>query len=143
LERAYTTYTFVLADDHAVVRAKLKKLLIQESDFHLVGEADNGRDVIRLVRALQPDLLITDLAMPGCDGLAVTEMVRQISPRTRIVVISVHREEPYVVQALERGASAYVLKSSGGRDLIAAARVALAGQRFVSAPFAALLRDGF
>ncbi len=139
LARAYTRHTLVLADDHRVVRNKLKKLLSQEIDFHLVAEADNGLEVVRLAEVWQPDLLITDLGMPGLGGLDVTRDVRRVSPRTRIIVVSVHREEPYVVQALQRGASGYVLKSASGTDLVAAARAALAGLRFLSSPFAGLL----
>jgi DNA-binding NarL/FixJ family response regulator len=139
LEQAYILHTLVLADDHPVVRNNLKKLLNRETDFHLVAEADNGLDVVRLVESWQPDLLVTDLAMPGLDGLEVTHTVRRVSPHTRIIVISVHREEPYVIQALQRGASAYVLKSASPNDLVAAARAVLAGQRFLSAPFSASL----
>jgi DNA-binding NarL/FixJ family response regulator len=141
LEQAYTLHTLVLADDHPVVRSNLKKLLNRETDFQLVAEADNGLEVVRLVESFRPDLLVTDLAMPGLDGLEVTHAVRRVSPHTRVIVVSVHREEPYVLQALRCGASAYVLKSSSRGDLVPAARAVLAGKRFLSAPFSSSLLD--
>ena len=134
-------HTIALADDHAVVRANLKKLLARETDFHLVAEADNGNVVVRLVTELQPEILVTDLAMPGLDGLEVTRAVRQASPNTRVIIISVHKEEPYVVRALAGGARGYVLKNNSGTDLIAALRAVLAGGRYLSPSFPSSLLD--
>ena len=125
--------TLALADDHAMVRRKLKELLHEEADLQVVAEADNGTEIVRLVSELQPEVLVTDLTMPGLDGLQVTSAVRRISPGTRIVVISVHREESYVQRALELGAAAYVLKNASGTDLVAAIRSVLAGEQFLSA----------
>ena len=133
-------HTLALADDHAIVRRKLKDLLNEEADLHLVAEAENGLDIVRLVTELQPDVLVTDLTMPGLDGLQVTSEVRRLSPRTRVIVISVHREDSYVQRALELGAAAYVLKSASSTDLVAAVRAVLAGGHFLSA---ALERDGY
>ena len=126
-------HTLALADDHAIVRRKLKDLLNEESDLHLVAEAENGLDIVRLVTELQPDVLVTDLTMPGLDGLQVTSEVRRLSPRTRVIVISVHREDTYVQRALELGAAAYVLKSASSTDLVAAVRAVLSGGQFLSA----------
>lgn len=126
-------HTLALADDHALVRRKLKDLLNEEADLHLVAEAENGLDIVRLVMELQPDVLVTDLTMPGLDGLQVTSEVRRLSPRTRVIVISVHREDTYVQRALELGAAAYVLKSASSTDLVAAVRAVLSGGQFLSA----------
>ena len=126
-------HTLALADDHAIVRRKLRDLLNEEADLHLVAEAENGLDIVRLVTELQPDVLVTDLTMPGLDGLQVTSEVRRLSPRTRVIVISVHREDTYVQRALELGAAAYVLKSASSTDLVAAVRAVLSGERFLSA----------
>lgn len=138
---ALAPHSVALADDHAVVRMNLKKLLAREADFRLVAEADNGSDVVRLVTELQPDLLVTDLAMPGLDGIEVTRAVRRASPDTRVIVISVHKEEPYVIRALEEGARGYVLKNHSGTDLIAALRAVLAGGRYLSPSFPPSLLD--
>jgi CheY-like chemotaxis protein len=131
---AYTMHTVVLADDHAVVRQSLKRLLCQQADLHLVGESGNGLETLSLVKQLQPDLLVTDLMMPGMNGLEVTRRIRLSFPATRVVVISVNGDEPYVSGALRCGANAFVLKTSCGRDLVPAVRAVLAGERFVSPP---------
>ena len=133
-------HTLALADDHAIVRRKLRDLLNEEADLHLVAEAENGLDIVRLVTELQPDVLITDLTMPGLDGLQVTSEVQRLSPRTRVIVISVHREDSYVQRALELGAAAYVLKNASSTDLVAAVRAVLSGGRFLSAT---LEHDGY
>lgn len=131
---AYTTHRIVLADDHPVVRQSLKKILNQQSDFELVGETDNGLETLSLVKQLQPDLLVTDLMMPGMNGLEVARRIRLSFPATRIVVVSVNSDEPYVAGAFRCGANAFVLKTACGRHLVAAVRAVLAGHRYVSPP---------
>lgn len=132
----YLMHTFVLADDHGVVRQSLKKLLTQESDLHLVGETGDGLEVLKLVEKLEPDVLVTDLMMPGLNGLEVIRRVRQASPETRIIAVSVNSDDPYVEGAFTCGADAYVLKASCGKHLIPAVRAALGGERYISPPLA-------
>jgi DNA-binding NarL/FixJ family response regulator len=129
-----TTYRIVLADDHPVVRQSMKRILNQQTDFDLVGETDNGLETLSLVKQLQPDLLVTDLMMPGMNGLEVTRRIRLSFPATRIVVVSVNSDEPYVAGAFRCGANAFVLKTACGRHLVAAVRAVLAGYRYVSPP---------
>jgi len=131
---AYTTHRIVLADDHPVVRQSLKKILNQQPDFDLVGETDNGLETLSLVKQLQPDLLVTDLMMPGMNGLEVARRIRLSFPATRIVVVSVNSDEPDVAGAFRCGANAFVLKTACGRHLVAAVRAVLAGHRYVSPP---------
>jgi CheY-like chemotaxis protein len=127
-------HRIVLADDHPVVRQSLKRILNQQADFDLVGETDNGLETLGLVKQLQPDLLVTDLMMPGLNGLEVARRVRLSFPATRIVVVSVNADEPYVTGAFRCGANAFVLKTACGRHLVPAIRAALAGHRYVSPP---------
>ena len=127
-------HRIVLADDHPVVRQSIKRILNQQADFQLVGETDNGLETLGLVKQLQPDLLVTDLMMPGLNGLEVTRRVRLSFPATRIVVVSVNADEPYVAGAFRCGANAFVLKTACGRHLIPAVRAVLAGHRYVSPP---------
>lgn len=127
-------HRIVLADDHPVVRQSLKRILNQQADFQLVGETDNGLETLGLVKQLQPDLLVTDLMMPGLNGLEVARRVRLSFPATRIVVVSVNADEPYVAGAFRCGANAFVLKTVCGRHLVPAVRAALAGHRYVSPP---------
>lgn len=124
----------LLADDHVVVRQGLQRLLSEQADFTVVGEAGDGATTLRLVEELQPDVLLLDLVMPGVSGLEILEALRDCSPQTRIVVLSMHDNSGYVLRALRGGALAYVLKESSDRELLAAIRCALQGRHYLSAP---------
>jgi DNA-binding NarL/FixJ family response regulator len=126
--------TIVLADDHHVVRQGLRALLEGEPDFRVVGEAGDGLAVLDLVKRLEPDVLIVDVMMPGLNGLEVTRQVCQRSPQTRVVVLSMHANEAYVIETLRAGAAAYVLKESTSDELVRAVRRAVAGHRYLSPP---------
>jgi two-component system response regulator NreC len=126
--------TIVLADDHHIVRQGLRTLLEAEPDFRLIGEAGDGLETAQLVERLKPDLLIIDLMMPGLNGLEVTRQVSQRSPHTRVVILSMHANEAYVLEALRNGAAGYVLKDSNVADLVQAVREVVAGRRYLSAP---------
>jgi DNA-binding NarL/FixJ family response regulator len=123
----------LLADDHRIVRQGLHELLKRESDFRLVGEAADGLEAIRLVERLKPDILVLDLMLPNLNGLEVARRTVRESPRTRVVILSMHTSESYVVAALQAGASAYVCKESSSEELVTAIRRVAAGQRYLSA----------
>ena len=124
----------LLADDHHLVRQGLKALLDGEPHFRLVGEAGNGLEAVRLAERVRPDVLITDLVMPGLNGLEVTRQVTRSHPRTRVVILSMYADDAYVFEALRNGASAYVLKDSQASDLVKAVREVAAGKRYLSPP---------
>jgi DNA-binding NarL/FixJ family response regulator len=126
--------TIVLADDHHVVRQGLRTLLESEPDFRVVGEAGDGLEAVQLVERLQPDVLVLDLMMPSLDGLEVTRQVSERSPQTRVVILSIHSSEAYVLEALRHGAAGYVLKASSAADLIKAVREVNAGRHYLSPP---------
>ena len=126
--------TIVLADDHPVVRQGLRAVLEAEKDFRLIGETGDGLETVRLIERLQPDVLMLDLMMPGLGGLEVTRQVSQRSPRTRVVILSMHADEAYVLEALKNGATGYVLKESSADDLVRAIREVAAGRRYLSPP---------
>jgi two-component system response regulator NreC len=128
------TLSIVLADDHPVVRRGVRALLESEPDFSIVGEAGDGLEVVRLVKRLQPDVLILDLMMPALHGLDALRSIRQRSPRTRVVILSMHSNNAFVAQALKNGATGYVLKGSAEEDLVRAVQAAGADKRFLSAP---------
>jgi DNA-binding NarL/FixJ family response regulator len=130
-----TPVTLVLADDHQVVREGLRALLTAEPGLAVVGEAADGLEAVALVERLRPDVLIVDVMMSGLGGLEVTRQVRQRCPLTRVVVLSMHASEVYVAEALRHGASGYVLKDASAADLVEAVRAAVAGRRYLSAPF--------
>src|SRR5436190_23150032 len=114
------TLTLLLADDHQIVRQGLRAILEVEPDLTLVGEAAKGEEAVQLVEKLQPDVLVLDLMLPDLNGLEVTRRVSAKSPRTHIVILSMHANEAYIVEALRAGASAYVLKESSATELVQA-----------------------
>ncbi len=124
--------TILLADDHIVVRQGLRSLLEAQPDFEVVGEAKDGLETLQQVEALHPQVLVLDLVMPGMSGL---EVVRQVHKQTRVIILSMHSNEAYVVEALRNGAYGYVLKDATAGELTDAIRSVVNGQRFLSAPF--------
>jgi two-component system, NarL family, response regulator NreC len=126
--------SIVLADDHQIVRKGLRALLEAEADFQIVGEASTGPETVQLVERLTPDILVLDLMMPGLNGLEVARQVRQQSPSTRVIVLSMHTNEAYVLQALKNGASGYVLKNADMAEIVQAIHQVIAGLRYLSPP---------
>jgi DNA-binding NarL/FixJ family response regulator len=126
----------VLADDHALVREATAELLERAGGIHVVGQAADGPETLRLVAALRPDVLLLDLAMPGMDGLEVTRRARGLSPKTAVVALTAHEEHAYVLATLEAGASGYLSKASRGREVIQAVRAAATGEAVFSANIA-------
>jgi two-component system, NarL family, response regulator NreC len=126
--------SILLADDHKVVCKGLKALLNAEADFEVVGEANDGLEAVQLAGKLRPDILLVDLMMPGLNGLEVTRQVSQHAGSTRVIVLSMHSNEAYVLEALHNGAGGYVLKQSSEEDLIEGIRQVAAGQRYLSPP---------
>jgi two-component system response regulator NreC len=138
-----TPARIVLADDHQVVREGLRLLLDGQSDLEVVGEASDGIEATELAERLKPDVLVVDLVMPGLGGLDVAREVRRRAPKTRIVILSMHSSDAFVLQALRNGASAYVVKSSSAAELVLALRRVLAGQRYLSPPFSEKAIDAY
>jgi two-component system response regulator NreC len=124
--------TILLADDHHVVRQGLRALLESEPDFSLVGEAGDGLEAVRLAERLKPNVLIVDLMMPGINGLEVTRQVIDQAMHTRVLVLSMHANDAYVLEALKNGATGYLLKNSAASDLVQAVRDVAAGHRHLS-----------
>lgn len=127
--------TIVLADDHQVVRQGLRALLQAEPGLSVIGEAADGLRVADIVQELEPDVLVVDLMMPGLGGLDATRQVAKRSPATRVVILTMHASEAYVIESLRSGACAYVLKDAGASELVRAIREAAAGRRYLSPPF--------
>lgn len=135
--------TIVLADDHNIVRQGIRALLEHEPDFHIIGEAADGLQTLHLVKTLNPQVLILDLMMPGINGIEVTGQVKKDSPKTHIIILSMYRDEAYVLEALRNGASGYVLKGSTGKNLVKAVREVIAGKRYLSHPLSESLVNDY
>jgi len=121
-----------MADDHPIVRQGLKHLLEAESDLKIVGEASDGLEAVQLTEKFRPDILIVDLMMPGLNGLEVVRHVKERSPSTCCIVLSMQSADVYVVEALKAGALAYVLKETGPSELVNAVQQVVAGNRYLS-----------
>ncbi|MCU7846041.1 MAG: response regulator transcription factor [Candidatus Thiodiazotropha sp. (ex Monitilora ramsayi)] len=122
----------VIAEDHTILRAGLIALLTSNPDFEIVGEADNGRDAIRRVIELKPDLIIMDLSMPGMNGMDAVREIKDRMPEVKALVLTVHSEEEYVLASLQAGANGYVLKDATHNELLVAAERVLDGKTFLS-----------
>ena len=123
------TVKVILADDHQLVRQGMRALLESQGTISVIAEASDGLEVIRLVEKLQPDVVLLDLMMPGLNGLEVT---RQIAKSTKVLIVSMHANEAYVLEALWNGAFGYVLKDSNAQELIQAVRSVAEGHKYLS-----------
>lgn len=123
------TVRVVLADDHTMVRQGLRSILEAEADIVVVGEANDGIETIALVEKLTPDVVVLDLMMPKLNGLEVT---RQISKISHVMIVSMHANEAYVIEALKNGAYGYVLKDSTAQELVEAVFKVAKGLRYLS-----------
>jgi DNA-binding NarL/FixJ family response regulator len=132
----------ILADDHAVVRAGLKAVLGGAKDIQVVGEASNGRDAIAMIERLDPDVVLMDLTMPEMDGVAATKALTARKARTRVLVLTMHAEDEYLVPLLEAGASGYLVKSAADRELVDAVRAVAHGDTYVQPSAARALARG-
>jgi len=124
--------TVVLADDHVVVRQGLRALLESDPIYAVVGEAADGHEAVELVKSRKPTVLITDLMMPGLDGLATTRKLSRLKSDTRVIILSMYGDQAYVLTALKNRAAGYVLKESCGAELFQAMREVVAGRRYLS-----------
>jgi len=121
----------LIADDHAIVRAGLRALLVEAAAFDLVGEAVGGYEAIELVEKTKPDVLILDLSMPDLDGISVTRKVKPQFPDLKILILTLHEDEALLKEAIKAGAAGYILKRAAESELISAIRVILRGDFYV------------
>ncbi|MBW2195756.1 MAG: response regulator transcription factor [Deltaproteobacteria bacterium] len=137
------TYRIVIAEDHRILREGLRALVSSESAYLVVGEADNGRDAIRRVDELKPDLILMDLSMPRMNGLDAISEIKSRYPDTKLLVLTVHKAEEYVFESLKSGADGYVLKDATHAELMLAISSVLDGKRYISPGVSATLVEGF
>jgi DNA-binding NarL/FixJ family response regulator len=119
--------TIVIADDHAVFREGTRRLLEEEADLAVIGEAATGLEAVAKVKELQPDLVVMDIVMPGLTGIEATREIKRSHPGTAVLILSAYDDERYVLGLLEAGAAGYLLKSAGGQELVQAIRAISSG----------------
>ncbi|NEX18957.1 response regulator transcription factor [Thiorhodococcus mannitoliphagus] len=137
------TLRILLADDHRILREGLAAILGAEPDLEVVGQAADGFEVVAGIRELAPDVLILDLSMPRMDGLTVLQKIKHIAPDTRTLVMTFHKTEAHIFQALAEGADGYMLKDSSTAELLLAVRSVGAGARHLCSAVASQLVDSF
>ncbi len=122
----------LLADDHVLVRAGIRALLDKMSDVYVIAEASDGREALTLIETEQPDVVMMDVAMPGLNGLEATARISRQFPRAHVIILSMHANEEYVVQALRAGAAGYLLKDAAMSELEAALKAVMNGETYLS-----------
>src|SRR5512136_2310129 len=133
----------LLADDHQIVRAGLRMLFQAESDMEIVGEVDSGEAALHAVGELKPDVVIMDVAMPGMNGIEATRRIKEISPETAVLAVTMHEDEQYFFEMLNAGASGYIPKRAAPDDLVSAIRVVSQGEVFLYPSLAKYLVKDF
>ncbi len=138
-----TERTVMLVDDHALVRAGIAELVKGMTGFRIVAESGDGREAVSLAREHRPDVILMDISLPGLNGLAATERIRQYLPMTRIVVLSMHTDEEHVATAFQSGANGYLVKGSARQELEFAIRAVSDGGTYLSPLISSEVLDNY
>ena len=133
----------LLADDHAVTRAGVRLLLERQPNIEVVGEAEDGRQLVDMAAALSPDIAVVDIAMPNLNGIEATRQIVGKQPRLCVVILSMYSDETYVMRALEAGARAFLLKDSAIADLMGAVKAVSEGKAFFSPKISRILAEDY
>jgi two-component system, NarL family, response regulator LiaR len=133
------TIQVVIADDHNVVRKGIRELLTEEPDIAVIGEARTGYEAVDLAVALQPDVVVMDIAMPELSGVEATRQIRAAAPRVRILALTAYADDPYIYGLLDAGATGYILKTAEGREIVRAVRAVALGQSVIDPAVASRL----
>ena len=133
----------ILADDHTLVRAGIRALLEKLPDVSVLAEANDGREVLKLAKTHEPDVVLMDIAMPGLNGLEATVRLLKELPKTRVIILSMHHNEEYVLRALRAGAAGYLLKKAATTELATALQQVMRGEIYLSREISARLPKNF
>lgn len=133
----------LIAEDHTILRDGLRALLCASGEFKVVGEASEGRQAIREASSLQPQLVLLDLSMPGINGLEALKEIKRQCPQSKVVILTVHRAEEYVLAALKAGADGYILKDANSTELLLALRNVVSGKPYLSPGIADKVIGGY
>jgi DNA-binding NarL/FixJ family response regulator len=133
----------VIAEDHTILREGLRALLSSQEDLEVVGEAGDGREAIRQVEELSPDLILMDLSMPKMNGLEAIREIRRRVPETRILALTVHKAEEFILEVLQSGADGYIPKDASSNELMMAIKSVLLGKRYLSPSVSDFVIEGY
>ena len=133
----------VIAEDHTIIRQGLKALLASSQDLEVVGEAEDGLKAVKCVEQIEPNLLLLDLNMPRMDGISVIKDIKKRYPNTKIVALTMHKNEEYVLSSFQSGVDGYCLKSSSHEELMLAIRAVLDGKRYVAPDISEKVLEGY
>jgi two-component system response regulator NreC len=138
-----TKKRIVIAEDHTILREGLRALLSSAPDLQIIGEAENGRDAIQCVETMEPDLILMDLSMPKMSGMDAIREIKRRSPGIKVLVLTVHKTDEYILASLEAGADGYVLKDATKTELMSAITTVLKGKRYLSPEVSGKVIDGY
>jgi two-component system, NarL family, response regulator NreC len=133
----------LIAEDHTIMREGLKALLNSDPEFEIIGEAEDGLEAVRSAQQLKPDLIIMDLSMPRMNGVGAIREIKRTAPETKIVVLTVHRNEEYILASFQAGANGYVLKYASHEELVSAIRTVLKGEPYLSPAVSAVVLEAY
>lgn len=133
----------LLGDDHTLMRQGLRKILEARADWEVVAEASTGREAVREALSAEPDVVILDIGMPLLNGIEATRQILRRRPNTRVLILSMHADEAYILRALQAGARGYMLKDSADTDLIRGVTAVAAGKSFFSPAVASVMLDDY
>ncbi len=136
-------YRVVIVEDQTIIREGLRSLLSSAKEFDVVAEAEDGREAIRCIEKCKPDLVLTDLSMPRMNGTDMIETIKKQSPNTRVIALTVHQEEEYVLATLKAGVDGYLLKEASYPELLMAIRSVLKGNHYISPEISGKLISGY
>lgn len=131
----------LIADDHSIVRYGLKQLLLSEPDINVAGEAQNGNEVLEILRFKKVDVIVLDITMPGRNGLETLKELRRVYPDISVIVLSMHPKDQYAVRVVAAGAASYITKEAAPDELVMAIRKSFRGERYISSDVAELLAE--
>ena len=136
-------HTIVIAEDHQLFREGLKSMLNKRDDIEVIGEAKDGIKAVKLIRKLKPDLVLLDLSMPKMGGISVLKDVKRELPDTRILLLTIHESDQYVLEAFDAGADGYCIKDSSRQELMLAIESVLQGKTYISPGISDQVMEGF
>jgi DNA-binding NarL/FixJ family response regulator len=138
-----TSIKLMLVDDHSIVRDGIRLLLEQAEGLEIIDEANDGEEALEKLKTHQPDLVLMDISLPGMSGIQTTQVISRLYKGVRVLMLSMHNNEDYILRSVEAGAYGYILKDSSSDEMIKAIRMIAAGEKYYSSPVASIILSGY